>query len=398
MTSTQSKPELQESRSQGAWIATAEEFEQLGGEWMELFTAAERQCVFLSFEWMFTWWRHWGKNRRLAIVTVRDAQGRLIGLAPFYIARTGPAGVGRRLSFLADTHVGSDYLGVLAMPGCEEAVVEGIVSALCSHRREWDYIELRDAEDSPLFATLCARLEAMGMMARKTAASVCRYIRLPASFDQYLAGIGISLRSNFRRRWRVLQRMGPAEFVALSEVSDLERHFPELISLHGMRFEQRDQNSAFLRPGVPEFHAKALQALAARGWARLYLLRAGGQTVAALYGFSVGRTFQFYQCGTHPGWLHLGVGQLMVGHSIQEAIRTGHQDFDFLRGDESYKVYWAEQSRQTVTVRFFDRRTASRAARAALDANLLLQRAKRRIKMAAGRFCRVPRTSAPSHD
>ena len=118
---------------------------------------------------------------------------------------------------------------------------------------------------------------------------------------------------------------------------------------------------------------------AARGWARLFLLRASGQTVAALYGFSIGSTFQFYQCGMHPAWLNLGVGQLIVGGSIHEAIRAGHAEFDFLRGDESYKAQWAELSRWTVTVRLFDRRPASLAARIAYGAAALLRKAKRRL-------------------
>jgi CelD/BcsL family acetyltransferase involved in cellulose biosynthesis len=385
MISTQAKPEFQEALGQGTWITAAGEFERLRGEWRELFEAAGQQNAFLSFEWMSTWWKHWGKNRRLAMVAVRDERGRLVGLAPFSIARTGLAGAGRRcLSFLADTHVGSDYLGVLARPGYEEAALEAIVSALRRHRREWDYIELRDAEDGPLFASLCARLGGMGMTAHRTVASVCFYIKLPPSFDAYLAGVSIKLRANYRRRWRVIQDMGPAEFVTLADIADLERHFPELIRLHRMRFEQRNQESAFLRPGVQEFHAEALRALAERGWARLFLLRAGGQTVAALYGFSMGKMFQFYQCGMHPDWSHQGVGQVTIGHSIQEAIRTGHEDFDFLRGDESYKAEWAKQSRQTVVARFFDSRPASLAARAALGAGLIWRRTKRGIKAACG--------------
>ncbi|HEY1207451.1 MAG: GNAT family N-acetyltransferase [Bryobacteraceae bacterium] len=387
MTSPQTSPapEVRDvsGPAQATWIATTGDFKSLRSEWTELFEATAPQCVFLSFEWMFTWWKHWGKSRELAMVAVRDSQGRLVGLAPFSIERNFPAALGaRRLSFLADAHVGSDYLGILARPGWEQAAVDTIASAVWTHRREWDYIELSDAEDGPLLASLCARLEAIGMSARKAPASVCHFIPLPASFDAYLAGIGINLRSNYRRRWRVLERKGPAEVVTLSDIASLERHFPELLRLHRMRFEHQERESAFTKPGVPAFHVEVLGEVAARGWARLFLLRASGQTVAALYGFSIGNTFQFYQCGMHPAWLSLGVGQLIVGGSIQEAIRAGHAEFDFLRGDEQYKTQWAEQSRWTVTVRLFDRRPASLAARIAYGAAAALRKAKRRIASA----------------
>jgi CelD/BcsL family acetyltransferase involved in cellulose biosynthesis len=378
VTSTETKPAACQPGSASLrfeWLTTNAEFERLKPEWAELFRAAGRENVFLSFEWMFTWWRHWGKGRRLALAAVRDAQERLTALAPFCISR----GFGlRRLAFLADTHVGSDYLGILARPGSEQAAAEAVAEAVWRRRREWDYIELGSAREGPELEALCAALVRRGMREERTPAAVCHHVPLPASFDEYLAHISINLRSNFRRRWRAIQRTGPAEFAAY-EGPAIEGHFPELIRLHGMRFEQRRQQSAFLKPGVPEFHAEALKALAGRGWARLFLLRAGGETVAALYGFSMGGTFQFYQCGMHPGWMHMGVGQLMVGNSIQEAIRTGHTDFDFLRGDEPYKAQWAEQSRHTVRVRLFDSRPRSLTARAAFKLSAVLHRAKHKI-------------------
>jgi CelD/BcsL family acetyltransferase involved in cellulose biosynthesis len=361
----------------GEWIATTEEFQRLGAEWMELFQRAARENAFLSFEWMFTWWRHWGKGRRLAIVTARNTHGRLVALAPFYVERSFRAGLGaRRLSFLADTHVGSDHLNILTEPGCEEAAVEEIVRTLLRHRSGWDYIELSDAEDAPLFARLCARLERAGMIACTTAASVCHHIPLPTSFEEYLAGLSTNMRCNFRRHLRAIQREGQTEFVAVASPAELERYFPDLLRLHRMRSEQRGRESAFLKSGLPAFHLDAAKALAARGWARLFLLRVSGETVAALYGFSVGKTFQFYQCGMHTGWLRNGVGQLVTGNSIREAIRTGHGDFDFLRGDEPYKSQWAKQSRKTVTARLFDRRLASLGVLAMFRGKTVIQRAK----------------------
>ena len=200
MSSVQDKPSvdsasdvLECSRSiQASWITTTKEFASLEGEWSELFDAVRVQNVFLSFEWMFTWWKHWGGNRHLAIIVIRDASGRMIGLAPFCIRRGFPEGGGaRRLCFLADEHVGSDYLGILARTSWQESVIDAVVSSVQRHRGEWDYIELRDAGDGSFLTGLCNGLEANGMRARRVPASICRYIQLPSSFDEYLARIGI---------------------------------------------------------------------------------------------------------------------------------------------------------------------------------------------------------------
>ena len=50
----------------------------LVGEWRELFEQVGCASVFLSSEWMTTWWQHRGGTQRLLVVTVRLPSGCLI--------------------------------------------------------------------------------------------------------------------------------------------------------------------------------------------------------------------------------------------------------------------------------------------------------------------------------
>ena len=365
-----------------SWIANAADFGRLSAEWDDLFQRANAENVFLSFGWMSTWWKHFGKGQ-LAVIAVRDADGRLAAVAPFYIARSSGGLGARRLGFLGDDHVGSDHLSVLADARFEAAAAEETARAVFAHRRRWDYIELRDSADSPSMTALSAEFVSLGMRAFETARRVCPYIPLPPEFDQYLAGIRASLRANYRRRWRLLQREHQTECVTFSGAAELERHFPALIALHRLRFKQRDAESAFLAPGVPEFHADAMRVLAAQGFVRLFLLQAGGEAIAALYGFSVGRTFQFYQCGMQSGWVRYGLGQVLIGKAIEQTIASGHVIFDFLRGDESYKMQWARRTRENATLRFFDQRPASVAAQWSLRTAAGMRSVGRKVRGAA---------------
>ncbi len=241
----------------------------------------------------------------------------------------------------------------------------------------WDYMELCDTADSPVMRRFRECLEHACMRGERVESRTCYYIDLPASFDEYLAGAGISLRSNFRRRRRNLQRDFQAECVILEDPASLAQQFPVLLSLHAMRFAQRRMESAFLAPGVPAFHQRALQALGAQQLARLFLLKAGGEPVAALYGFSAGTTFQFYQCGMHPEWQRHGVGQVLIGNAIEYAIASGHRTFDFLRGGESYKTQWTPTFREITTWRFFPGRAGTRRAMLALHCQAALRAAAR---------------------
>jgi CelD/BcsL family acetyltransferase involved in cellulose biosynthesis len=313
---------------------------------------------------MESWWHQWGAHHRLLVVTVRNCSGQLVAVAPFYIRRSRLGGLGpRALCFLANDYVGSDHLDLLIDPEYVHSAVETIVRLADQYRAEWDYIELFNSQEaSPGFARLCQGFKALGMTERIMNVAGCPYAALPTSFDAYLASVGANLRYNFRRRRRALEREGGVEFVAFKSRPDIQEHYGELLRLHGLRFGQKQMESAFLLPRVQEFHAEALPRLAANGMARLYLLQSKGRAIAALYGFSVGKTFAFYQAGMDPAWSRLSAGLVMMGCAIEEAIRTGHDEFDFLEGDQTYKFQWAAATRRNVSLCFFDRRIRSRWA------------------------------------
>jgi CelD/BcsL family acetyltransferase involved in cellulose biosynthesis len=361
----------------GAWIVSTDDFEPLGPEWRELWAKGGHENAFLSFDWMFTWWRHFGRRHELAAIVLR-AGTRVVGIAPFHIKRQFRAA--RCLAFLASTHVGSDHLDVLAAPGWEADVVAKLASMLLAHPRGWDYIEFGEVGKESVAASLCVRLAAEGMPCEEALSSICPYTLLPASFEEYLAGASANLRSNYRRRSRQIQDAGRVDFRMLSEPAAMEGGFSELMRLHGLRFQQLGEDSAFLKAAVPEFHREALQALAAQGLARVFLLQVNGESVAALYGFSAGRTFQFYQSGMHPEWTKYGVGLVTMGNTIREAITSGHTTFDFLRGSEEYKSKWARLERRDFALRVFSHSPAGMAVRIGLRAAKTIRRAAKALK------------------
>jgi CelD/BcsL family acetyltransferase involved in cellulose biosynthesis len=339
-------------------MSTAEELARLGAEWNELFRQSNSENIFLTFGWVSAWWRYFGKGQ-LAVIAVRDARERLVAVAPLYLEHCARALGARRLGFLGDEHVGSDHLDILALPDYLVVAADEIADLLYALHGEWDYVELRDCTDSPAMTALAGQFTRRGMHVSATEHRRCRYISLPENFSQYLAGVKRQVRLNHGRRWRALQRDHRAECVVISDGHGLQEHFPTLLALHRLRFEQQETASAFLAPHVRDFHLDALRTLAEQQFARMFLLKVDGDPVAAAYGFSVGRTFQFYQCGMHPRWMHYGPGQMLIGHAIEHSIRQGLTIFDFLRGDEPYKSQWASHTRENRTLRFFDTRLGS---------------------------------------
>jgi CelD/BcsL family acetyltransferase involved in cellulose biosynthesis len=339
------------------------ELRSLASDWMNLFQRAECNNIFLSFEWLSQWWAHFGQNFRLFVVTVRKNNGHLVAVAPLYISRGWePLGL-RKLGLLGDRFVGSDHLGFLVDETYLPEALTSIRNFIFDQRKEWDFIEFTSASpDSIALTQFQNMLDAAQMTIYRNASSLCPYFQLPCGTEEYWSSLRPKLRKNIKYQTRSLQREGELNFVTVDDASEMDRALDDLLRLHQLRSERRGRNSTFLDGKVVPFHRAALQALGAQGGARIFFLELSGKRIAALYGFSAGSKFCYYQSGADPAYSRFGVGTLLISSVIEWAIRNGYREFDFLRGDEPYKQLWATGSTELHDVTFFDHRVKSRIA------------------------------------
>ena len=127
-----------------ARVADLETFTALREEWNELLQASDSDCLFLTWEWLYTWWKHLADDRQLSILTVRSA-GQLVGLAPLGLRHSSlwhrrPLPV---LEFLGSGFVGSDYLDLIARRGFEREVQQAFAVFLSRKRAVLDWTNVR---------------------------------------------------------------------------------------------------------------------------------------------------------------------------------------------------------------------------------------------------------------
>lgn len=346
-----------------AIVDTTADFAALRGPWTELLAASAACHLFLTWEWLFTWWQHLAEGRRLFLVTLH-ADGRLVAIAPFVAGRRryGPVSF-PVLEFAGTGAVGSDYLDLIVRPGYEEAAVDAIADLVA---RRSVTLRLGQMREAALGRALADRLVAGGWSAARLVTDVCPFIDLSAtSWDGYLAGLGASHRYNFKRRLRNLERSCDVSFERAD--TDDARHaaLEALVALHRRRWEPRGGSDGLHTPAIVVFH-EAFSALAAeRGWLRLFLLRVNAVPVAAFYGFRYHGTFSFYQSGFEPTSSRQSVGLITLGLTIQQAIQEGAGEYDFLHGSEDYKFLWTDRTRPLQRIELYPPTAAGTAHGAA---------------------------------
>ena len=103
--------------------------------------------------------------------------------------------------------------------------------------------------------------------------------------------------------------------------------------------------------GMERFFRDATRALAAAGWARLWFLDWEGAAVASFLCLEYAGTVGLYNSGFDPEQAGLAPGIVLLAHVIRDAITRGIPTFDFLRGEEPYKLGFGPVLEDLFTVR-----------------------------------------------
>lgn len=324
-------------------IAELPPFTMLRGEWSELLQSSRSDGVFLTWEWLHTWWRHLARGRRLAILAVRRG-AELVAIAPFASAGTSLLGVSR-LAFLGTGRVGSDYLDVIVRKGAERDAIAALASHLSRAGAALDMRQVRITSSAG--SQLARELRRSGSRVRVTRTHRCPVIDLRGrSWEGYLASLGSEHRYGFQRKLRKLEAKHELRFECVRSETRRRELLPILFELHRLRWRERGGSDGLDGPGIRGFHEDVTRLALERGWLRLFVLWLGGAPAAALYGFRYGRVFSFYQSGLDPRFLKLSVGVVAMGLAIKAAIEEGACEFDLLHGEEPYKFHWTKKTRR----------------------------------------------------
>jgi CelD/BcsL family acetyltransferase involved in cellulose biosynthesis len=326
-------------------VSDVEAFEALRREWDELLTASNSRCVFLSWEWLFTWWKHLREDRLLSILAVRRGS-ELVAIAPLALrprrfTRACPLPV---LEFLGSGFVGSDYLDVIVRNGAETEACQALILHLAKGRVPLKLTNLKRGQN--VAARVLAGLSEQGWTTAEARTNTCPFISLAGTtWASYLASLSAEHRYNFNRKLRSLNRNYEVRFEQVRSEGQCCEALDLLIGQHNTRWRARGGSDAFHTAELVAFHREWTRVALECGWLRFYVLRLNDKPAACLYGMQLGETFYFYQSSFDAAFTQSSVGLIAMGLAIQSAIGEGDGEFDLLHGSEGYKSHWSRESR-----------------------------------------------------
>lgn len=362
-------------------VATLDEFRALGCVWNELLLKMDFPIVFLTWEWIVTWWEHFGDGGRELVILLVCEDDDIKGILPLYAERVLLEDQwlsGRVLTLCGALDLFPDHLDLIARPADAGECLQAILQFLHWEYRKWDVLRVPMVASS---AQIAARLQAGTMRARQfdfdvEPASIAFFVHIDGAFEDYLGSLNGKLRYNLRSRAKKLYAKHDVRFVPVEreESAALDR----LFALHRQRAASKGIASSLADARVYAFHQALAVRIRDQGWLSLRELRCEDAVIAASYNFDfVGRVFS-YQKGFDPAWERFGPGSVLLSELIREAFANHMQEYNLLQGDEPYKGEWTQDYRVLSNVVIYNRSLLGRTARKAY-------RVKKWIKRALGK-------------
>jgi CelD/BcsL family acetyltransferase involved in cellulose biosynthesis len=308
------------------------DLDDIRDEWPEI--AESSGNIFATWEWVSTWWRHFGGGRMLTVAACRSRSGKLVGILPLYRWSSRPL---RVIRFIGNG--ASDELGPICHPSDRGAVTRALRRLLNSTALGWDLFiaeQLRATEEWQAFVG--------GTVVRREGNPVLRWPG--GGWDEFLASRSSHLRKRVRYQERSLKRKHEVSYRLADDPKTLQEAMGILFALHRLRWGASGVAFEGLREAFHrEFAGLALES----GWLRLWILELDGQPASAWYGFRFAGADFYYQSGWDPRWEDLSVGSILVSHSIRDALDHGIPEYRFLRGGETFKYRLANEDRPLLT-------------------------------------------------
>lgn len=318
-----------------ALVTTRAGFDELEGDWNDLFARAGRgDQMFQQFNWLWHWANHYTDSRtEFAIVTGRRG-GRLVLVWPLVVER--PARL-RQLAWMGDPV--SQY---------GDAIVDRLPDADAVLAKSWQYLLAHARADLARLtkvradAVVSPLLGSLGFKVVATEEAPFALLSQCKSYEDFDARFSPKLRKNRRRQLRRLEERGPIEIKVLSDgpaATDATRLAMTL--KRGWLNTKGLVSRAFADTRVDDFFAGVTSGSRPAG-VGVSLLTSAGEGADANIAISCKGRRAIHILAYALKFEKVGVGNHHLEINLQRAFADGVEVYDFLAPRHEYKMEWAD--------------------------------------------------------
>lgn len=329
----------------------------LEDDWNRLSENTEHPNAFMTYGWFQAWFRqhsHENRGRLLPHVLVLRAGDAVAGIAPL-VRRIASRFFRVRILEFATIH--ADY-NDMVVGGEPAGQIRAVVDFLAQTTEQWDVVHLRDLRDTGnTIAEIESSLASSGLhYLVLTEKENCPYLPLDGNVDYLMKRLSGHVRRVIRKR---IERAAPGGLrVRIVENPQEESELlDKLIALDHQK-SLRSIYPPFIGRN-PKVFQYLFKKLGPQGWLYVALLEQGNHTLAYQLGFRCGDKLWDYNKAYDQSYSRFAPGTLLLAGILDYGFERGFREYDFLRGEEPYKLVWSTAHHQRFGLLIWNRRAIS---------------------------------------
>ncbi len=333
---------------------------ELYHSWNAILSQAENANFQLVYEWSSSWWEVFGSDKKLMLLTVRDANN-ILAIAPLMIINPtrGRTGLNPRIcTFIGDGL--TDYHDFLTVKERRKEAIESIIEYLLKYKDSWDLIHLRNIPAvSPNLEALRTLIKSAELPYIFRVNIQCPYIQIDSCWDDYYRRLSNKFRQGLRRRERILGEIGDVEYESMKD-NDVEQVMDVARSIHVKRQQSLKRKSWFNDVHRYKFASLILDRFLKREWLHVSFLKVRGRIISYRLGFAFNQVAYAWNTSFDPEFMNFGAGQLMYRHWIHDCFEREYREVNFMVGSEPHKLRWTNLMRPNYEIFVFNNNIRSR--------------------------------------
>jgi len=328
-------------------ISDLKQFESLSATWDSLLSECQDDnSMFLSYEWLWTWWRYFGDGKKLNILLIEKRE-QVIGIVPLMKVEYRVGLV--KFHFLET--IGStncNYIW-LTKPESRQEVMTAVLAYLEEELTK-NKLTLRLTlvpGDSKFRGLLHANAPVIckELVVQDRITTSAPYITLPTTFDEYFRSLSQKMRKKLRRASRSLEKSHIIEYKQLNADS-IEEGLNTFFDLHQRRWQAANIRGMFSIPEMEEFYREIARRFLRKNWLHFSCLTVDNEMASAEYGFVYNGKLYELTAARNIRYAEYSTGHLHALYLVKDAISNSLREIDLLKGEEPYKFYWTKSTRK----------------------------------------------------
>jgi CelD/BcsL family acetyltransferase involved in cellulose biosynthesis len=313
-------------------------FKDMQKDWNVLLQNSPHQSIFLTWEWLFSWWTCYGSQKELQLITAWDGDN-LVGIAPFMLYTRKKYGLKFRL--LCSLGIPECDVSGFILCNDDQRVLGAIWSFIDQDKDKWDILEFYQfLEETSHLNVFANRFRQSGY---KVSQKKDRHLYIPieGAWQDFFQSRSKNLRHDLNRRLKRARENGKISYKHYSGQEISYQHINTIFEIN-----QHSQYPHVYQIGEERAFLQELRnSMSSNGWLDIHLLYFNETPVAYRVGFIYKNRYEDWRSGFDTNYYDLAFGKILLMQIIEENFLGINREIDFLRGGEDYKERWQPMER-----------------------------------------------------